>query len=551
MFAPPVAKVQTKAAASPTNRLAPQRSTLVPRRFGDGAVEQVHVLQRSIGNQATLRLLSQRARNLTENEPYRDNEQEADPASLTARAATPGVSWDFSKIPLFPPERASRSPAPPPFNVLRLPASLQPKLAVGRVDDPLEHEADRVADRVMRMPVSSVSLSATPTRLSRKCAACEEEEAQTLQTKRAGRPLAATSEAPDVVHDVLSSPGQPLDPGTRAFFEPRFGHDLSLVRVHTDAKSAQSARSVNALAYTVGNDVVFDTGQYTPAVSESRRLIAHELAHVVQQTGASNPLLAAGASDADTVRRYSHRDCADADLRSHIWPADAEARKMTANAITALSASPISASATPLFTKYFMTATPDTAKILSAYQKVQDKFTANDYIYECEEDCPGTELGYVYGLWSHIHLCMNHIRSWSDACIGRTMVHEFTHYYAGTDDKGYCKSGCSFAACPSSLTVSDALQNADSFACFAYELYLTPPAPAPTPAPTPPAPTPAPAAPRTYTVVEGDYLIKIATDLCGDGSKWEEIYAANRAVIGPDPDVIFPGQVLTIPCPTP
>jgi predicted SprT family Zn-dependent metalloprotease len=480
-----------------------------------------------------------------------DHDQEDKAENITVRAAKPGISWDFSKIPLFAPDRASRPQPSSPVAATPRPGTIQTKLVVGPINDPLEHEADRVADRVMRIPASSVSLSATPTRLSRKCAACEE-EGQVLQTKGAGSPLTATSEAPDVVHDVLRSPGQPLDPGIRTFFEPRFGHDLSAVRVHTDAKSAQSARSVNALAYTVGHDIVFDTGQYTPTASESRRLIAHELAHVVQQTGVSNPALGVRPSDSDTVRRYSHRDCADADLSSHIWPADAEARKMTANAIAALSASPIPASATPLFTKYFMTATPDTAKILSVYQKVQSKFTANDYTYECEDDCTGTELGYVYGLWSHIHLCMNHIRSWSDSCIGRTMVHEFTHYYAGTEDKGYCKSDCSFAACPSSLTISDALQNADSFACFAYELYLTPPAPAP--APTPPAPTPAPSpstVPRTYTVVEGDYLIKIATDLCGDGSKWEDIYAANRAIIGADPDVIFPGQVLTIPCPPP
>src|SRR5215213_1984411 len=95
MFAPKVAKAQTKAAESPTSKLAPQRSTRVARPFGGGAVEQAHV-----GNQATLRLLSQRARSLTGNEPHGHNAQEADPAGLTARGATPGVSWDFSQIPV-------------------------------------------------------------------------------------------------------------------------------------------------------------------------------------------------------------------------------------------------------------------------------------------------------------------------------------------------------------------------------------------------------------------------------------------------------------------
>lgn len=88
---------------------------------------------------------------------------------------------------------------------------------------------------------------------------------------------------PPIVHEVLNSPGQSLDAGTRAFMEPRFGHDFSQVRVHTDAKAAESARAVNALAYTVGRDVVFGIGQYAPGTSEGRRLMAHELTHVVQQ----------------------------------------------------------------------------------------------------------------------------------------------------------------------------------------------------------------------------------------------------------------------------
>lgn len=89
--------------------------------------------------------------------------------------------------------------------------------------------------------------------------------------------------APAIVHEVLSSPGRPLDPATRAFMEPRFGHDFSRVRVHTDTKAAESAREVNALAYTVGSDVVFGTGQYGPGTSQGQRLLAHELTHVVQQ----------------------------------------------------------------------------------------------------------------------------------------------------------------------------------------------------------------------------------------------------------------------------
>jgi hypothetical protein len=88
---------------------------------------------------------------------------------------------------------------------------------------------------------------------------------------------------PPIVHEVLKSPGQPLDADTRAFFEPRFGRDFSNVRVHADAHAAESARSVHALAYTVGQDLVFGRQQYLPQTVAGRRLIAHELTHVVQQ----------------------------------------------------------------------------------------------------------------------------------------------------------------------------------------------------------------------------------------------------------------------------
>jgi hypothetical protein len=89
---------------------------------------------------------------------------------------------------------------------------------------------------------------------------------------------------PDSVHETLRAPGQILDAASRAFFEPRFGHDFGRVRVHADAKAAESARAVNAVAYTVGNDVVFSAGRYSPATPTGRRLLAHELTHVVQQS---------------------------------------------------------------------------------------------------------------------------------------------------------------------------------------------------------------------------------------------------------------------------
>ena len=103
-----------------------------------------------------------------------------------------------------------------------------------------------------------------------------------LVQRKAAAP-AGLKVVPPIVHDVLRAPGQPVDEGTRTFMESRFGHDFSRVRVHTDGKAPESARAVNALAYTVGRDVVFGAGQYAPGTTAGRRLMAHELSHVVQQ----------------------------------------------------------------------------------------------------------------------------------------------------------------------------------------------------------------------------------------------------------------------------
>lgn len=112
------------------------------------------------------------------------------------------------------------------------------------------------------------------------CAECKKKETG-VQRKPAS--ANAASAVPPIVHDVLRSPGRPLDASTRAFFEPRFGHDFGNVRIHTDSQAANSAHAVNALAYTVGRDVVFDQGRYHPRSDDGQRLLAHELAHVVQQ----------------------------------------------------------------------------------------------------------------------------------------------------------------------------------------------------------------------------------------------------------------------------
>ena len=131
---------------------------------------------------------------------------------------------------------------------------------------------------------------------------CEECRRKRLQRSASAAGPAA---APAIVHDVLRGPGAPLDAGTRAAMEPRFGHSFADVRVHAGGRAAASAEAVGAHAYTVGRDVVFGSGKYAPASADGRRLIAHELAHVVQQSGgapALRPSLAIGPVDAPEER---------------------------------------------------------------------------------------------------------------------------------------------------------------------------------------------------------------------------------------------------------
>jgi len=131
-----------------------------------------------------------------------------------------------------------------------------------------------------------------------ECPECKKkrESGPKLQRKAAAAGRRTSSEAPPIVHDVLRSSGQPLDPATRAFMEPRFGYDFSRVRLHADDQAARSAEAVNAQAYTVGSNIVFGANRGGPA---NQRLLAHELAHVVQQGGrhAGGSLTVAPAHD--------------------------------------------------------------------------------------------------------------------------------------------------------------------------------------------------------------------------------------------------------------
>ncbi len=169
---------------------------------------------------------------------------------------------------------------------------IQTKLAIGFRDDEFEREADRVAREVVGMP-DLRSRPACP--CGGRCPRCATERSGQssgrFQARHAGDENPAHSEAPPIIDGVLNSPGQPLEPATRGSMEPRLGHDFGAVRVHADARASESAQAIHALAYTAGHHVVFGAGQYSPNSHEGRRLLAHELAHVVQQDGCRDRLV--------------------------------------------------------------------------------------------------------------------------------------------------------------------------------------------------------------------------------------------------------------------
>jgi len=159
----------------------------------------------------------------------------------------------------------------------------QPKLNINSPSDDYEKEADATADKVMRMQqpfIQAKPLSITS--VQRKCAHCEEEEKQMQRKEMNGNAATADHNLESYI-DNLNGGGQSLPDEVRSFYEPRFGYDFSNVRVHTDSVAAKSAQSINALAYTSGNNIVFNSGQYFPATDAGKRLLGHELTHVIQQ----------------------------------------------------------------------------------------------------------------------------------------------------------------------------------------------------------------------------------------------------------------------------
>jgi hypothetical protein len=160
------------------------------------------------------------------------------------------------------------------------PESVQTKLAVSTPGDQFEREADHVAEQIMRMPDSM---------LQRQCKDCADASPSESEESHIHRQANSGGAVGEMATDFTSrlGAGAPLDTASRRYFEPRFGHDFGDVRIHEGAAAATAAASVQARAFTLGRDVVFGAGEHNPGSDAGKRLLAHELTHVVQQSGSN------------------------------------------------------------------------------------------------------------------------------------------------------------------------------------------------------------------------------------------------------------------------
>lgn len=199
--------------------------------------------------------------------------------------------------------------------------AVQRKTTVNQPGDPMEQEADAVAEKVMAEtsvgPVAATSVTTQPGTIQRKCAECEKEDAQVQrkcdhceeedkQVQRKASAPAAAAAAPGTVAQTLAAGGTPLDKGTRSFMESRFGYDFGKVKIHNHPLAHQSAKDIHALAYTSGNNIAFADGRFAPQTAAGKKLLAHELTHVVQQSG-QRPAVQAVNTTAVNTHTYSNK----------------------------------------------------------------------------------------------------------------------------------------------------------------------------------------------------------------------------------------------------
>lgn len=369
------------------------------------------------------------------------------------------------------------------------------RLTVSQPHDRAEIEADQIADKVMHMPgpgnlhpktngFGAAGLQNHPDTdsINRKCNACEEEEdvSGTIQRKEGFTTVAPTPPPGDTtpsIRNVIRSGGHKLDHTTRRFFEPRFGFDLSHVRVHADSAAGQSARAINARAYTLGSAIVFANGEYRPEDDGGRRLLAHELTHVIQQgTGQIHELQRQRADESVTRGEELCSEEHGAEAREALNNAYHWIRR-TIHRINS------DHEGTEADLRYYFGDSYDRGAIMLRLGELQE-FIREGVVLRCADpssdpECGADVLAYCsshHSLISRvvndrtITVCQPNFHRLTVPMRVATMVHEASHNYLGTNDHfTYGDIDCR-ATTTARLTDRDLSENADSYGCLVYGL---------------------------------------------------------------------------------
>jgi hypothetical protein len=368
-------------------------------------------------------------------------------------------------------------------------SGIQAKLSVNKPGDRWEQEAERAADAVLA--------GRTP---------------HSISGFAPGQPLmrvddsTAVGDVPPSVHDTLASPGRALEASTQKFMEPRFGHDFGRVRVHTDQRAAESAWDINALAYTVGRHIVFGAGQYAPGTPQGRRLLAHELAHVTQQTGGASMVARQTPSQAPPPGQVA------AESRAQWYPSfpgcgpwqrrrlDHQltmARSHVRNAIAALqgelnpSPSGIITMASSALNDQFHTHDPRHIRtIISRMEGIQTNLNRGVNNFRCVtragciSQCNSTTADACAGPSAPIRLCPGHFENGNyQGTIN--LIHEAGHQ-SGRGLVGGASHIYRHDARFAGLTAAQAMNNPDSYALFVRDLHYGGPLASARPAGSPP-----------------------------------------------------------------